>query len=122
MQLIPEPLRARMLANDQNFPNDDDPIPVVKLITPDASAAWLLTEIDSDHQDRAFGLSDTGHGSPRLGYVSLSAIASIKDPRGRPVHRDHSFVPQFPLSVYLYAARRTGSITAAEALLNGAIH
>lgn len=30
-----------------------DPAPVVKLFTPDASATWLLTEIDPDDHDHA---------------------------------------------------------------------
>jgi Protein of unknown function (DUF2958) len=62
MDLIPQALRERMLANDRNLANNDDPIPVVKLFTPDAGATWLLTEIDSDDRDRAFGLSDLGLG------------------------------------------------------------
>jgi len=116
MQLIPEALRARMLANDRNLPNDADPVPVVKLFAPGAAATWLLTELDSNDQDRAFGLSDTG-GALRLGYLSLSEIASINKPLGHPVEYDPSFVPQFRLSVYAAAARQTGSIPAAEARL-----
>ncbi|MGA3341139.1 MAG: DUF2958 domain-containing protein [Methylocella sp.] len=41
MQLIPEALRARMLANDRNLPNDADPVPVVKLFAPGAAATSL---------------------------------------------------------------------------------
>ena len=114
MQLIPEALRAHMLANDRNLPNDIDPVPVVKLFTRDGSATWLLTELDSNDQDRAFGLSDTG-GALRLGYLSLSEITSINKRLGHPIEYDPSFVPQFRLSVYAAAARQTGSIPAAEA-------
>ena len=116
MPLIPEALRAHMLANDRNLPNDIDPIPVIKLFTRDGSATWLLTELDSNDQDRAFGLSDTG-GALRLGYLSLSEITSINKRRGHPVEYDPSFLPQFRLSVYAAAARQTGSIAAAEARL-----
>ena len=35
-----------------------DPCPVVKLFTPDAGATWLLTEIDPENRDIAFGLCD----------------------------------------------------------------
>jgi hypothetical protein len=38
--------------------------PVVKLFTPDAGTTWLLTEIDPDDPDRAFGLCDLGSGFP----------------------------------------------------------
>ena len=67
MHLIPEALRARMLANDRNLPNDIDPVPVVKLFAPGAAATWLLTELYLNDQDRAFGLSDTG-GALRTCY------------------------------------------------------
>ena len=116
MPLIPEALRAHMLANDRNLPNDIDPVPVVKLFTRDGSATWLLTELDPNDQDRAFGLSDTG-GALRLGYLSLSEITSINKQLGHPVEYDPSFLPQFQLSVYAAAARQTGSIPAAEARL-----
>jgi hypothetical protein len=122
MHLIPEALRARMLANDHNLPNNDDPIPVVKLFTPDASATWLLTEIDTDSPDSAFGLCDTGQGFPELGYLSLTEIASVRGPLGLPVECDLSFDPQFPLSVYAKAARQTGSIAAGDALLKRTNH
>jgi hypothetical protein len=121
MHLIPEALRARMLANDRNLPNDDDPFPVVKLFTPGAAATWLLTELDSNDQDRAFGLIDTG-GALKLGYLSLSEITSINERLGHPIEYDPSFVPQFRLSVYAAAARQTGSIQAAEARLQDASH
>jgi hypothetical protein len=38
--------------------------PCRKLFTPDANATWLLTEIDPEEPDRAFGLCDLGLGSP----------------------------------------------------------
>ena len=70
MNLITETLRAQLLANgQQSLDNDNfDPPPVVKLFTPDASATWLLTEIDPDDHDHAFGLCDLGQGFPELGY------------------------------------------------------
>jgi hypothetical protein len=122
MHLIPEALCARMLANDRNLPNDDDPFPVVRLFTPGGGATWLLTESDTDNPDSAFGLCDTGQGFPELGYLSLTEIASIRGPLGLPVERDHSFEPQFPLSVYAKAARQTGSIAAGDALLKRTNH
>jgi hypothetical protein len=48
-----------------------DPRPVVKLFTPGAGAAWLLTELDPDDPDIAFGLCDLGLGFPELGSVRL---------------------------------------------------
>ena len=80
MILITETLRAQLLVNgQQSLDNDDfDPPPVVKLFTPDASATWLLTEIDPDDHDHAFGLCDLGQGFPELGYVSLAELQSAR--------------------------------------------
>src|SRR3569833_4454677 len=78
-KLITDEQRAQLLANGrQSLDNDDfDPPPVVKLFTPDADATWLLTEIDPDDHDHAFGLCDLGHGFPELGYVSLAVFLSV---------------------------------------------
>ena len=58
MNLISDELRAQLLANGRQSLADEgfDPQPVVKLFTPDAGATWLLTEIDPDDDDHAFGL------------------------------------------------------------------
>jgi hypothetical protein len=50
----------------------------VKLFAPDGNATWLLTEIDPDDGDRAFGLCDLGLGEPELGYVSLAELESVR--------------------------------------------
>jgi len=67
---ITDAQRAQLLANGRHSLTDEgfDPSPVVKLFTPDAGATWLLTEIDPDDDDHAFGLCDLGLGYPELGY------------------------------------------------------
>ncbi len=52
-----------------------DFVPVVKLHTPLAPARWLLTEIEPDHPDVAFGLCDLGFGQAEIGSVYLPDIA-----------------------------------------------
>lgn len=114
MNLIPEELRAQLLANgrlstqNENF----DPPPVVKLFTPDAGATWLLTEIDPDDDDRAFGLCDLGLGFPELGYVRLMELAVVRGRLGLPVERDLHFKADKPISVYAREARLAGRIVA----------
>ena len=107
MNLITETLRAQLLANGrQSLDNDDfDPPPVVKLFTPDAGATWLLTEIDPDDTDRAFGLCDLGHGFPELGYVSLSELQSVRGRLGLAIERDLHFVATKTISAYARDAR-----------------
>ncbi|MDB5723494.1 MAG: transposase, partial [Novosphingobium sp.] len=60
MILITDDIRAALLANGDitKAGTDHDPFPVVKLFTPDAGATWLLTELDPDEPDIAFGLCD----------------------------------------------------------------
>jgi len=88
-----------------------DPYPVVKLFLPGSGATWLLTELDPDDDDLAFGLCDVGQGYPELGYVSLGEIASVKSTLGLFVERDVFFEATRPLSAYAEAARRDGVIT-----------
>ena len=107
MNLITETQRAQLLANGrQSIENDDfDPPPVVKLFTPDAGATWLLTEIDPDDHDHAFGLCDLGHGFPELGYVSLAELQSVRGRLGLQVERDLHFTASKPISAYAREAR-----------------
>ncbi len=107
MNLITETLRAQLLANgQQSLDNDDfDPPPVVKLFTPDAGATWLLTEIDPDDHDHAFGLCDLGLGFPELGYVSLAELQSVRGRLGLPIERDLHFVATKAISAYAREAR-----------------
>jgi hypothetical protein len=85
--------------------------PVVKLFTPDAGATWLLTEIDPEEPDIAFGLCDLGLGFPEIGSVCLSEIGSFRGALKLRVERDRFFQAAHPISVYARAADRAGSIT-----------
>lgn len=89
---------------------DHDPFPVVKLFLPDGAATWLLTELDPEEEDIAFGLCDLGMGFPELGCVSLSELASLRGRLGLPVERDRHWQATAPLSSYLDAAYAAGYI------------
>lgn len=110
--LIPAALRSILLANGNRSAAGEniDPVPVVKLFTPDAGATWLLTEIDPDTPSRAFGLCDLGMGCPELGYVDLDEIAAVRGPFGLPVERDEHYVETRVLSVLAELARKAGVI------------
>ena len=88
-----------------------DPQPVVKLFTPDAQATWLLSEIDPETPDIAFGLCDLEMGFPELGSVLISEIKSVRGKLGLPVERDLHFKPDRPISKYAEAAHAAGQIT-----------
>lgn len=112
--IIPQAERERLLANGRLSAagEDLDPLPVLKLFTPDANATWLLTEFDPDDPDIAFGLCDLGLGEPELGSVSLAELASIRGRLDLPIERDEHFRPKRPLSAYAAEARAQGRIIA----------
>jgi hypothetical protein len=112
--LIPERLRARLLANAAD--PDGDPVPVLKLFNPAGAGTWLITELDPDG-DTLFGLCDLDMGFPELGCVSLAELAAAKLPFGLAIERDVHFQGRAPISRWAEAARQAGSIRAAEALL-----
>ena len=97
---------AAAAAADRDF----DPLPVVKIFTPDANATWLLTEIDPTDPDRMFGLCDLGLGCPELGWCSLREIASVRGAMGLVVERDRHFCATKSLQAYADDADLAGRI------------
>jgi len=114
MILITPEIRAALLANGTRSRTDPafDPMPVVKLFTPDAGATWLLTELDPDDPDIAFGLCDLGLGFPELGSVRISEIEAVRGALGLPVEPDLHFEADRALSAYADAARAAERIVA----------
>ncbi len=86
--------------------------PAVKLFTPDGACTWLLTEIDPDDPDIAFGLCDLGFGCPELGSVSLSELGSVRGHLGLRIERDLYFKADKSLSAYADEARAQCAIVA----------
>jgi hypothetical protein len=112
MTLITSAQRTQLIANgtaqrtalDGGFDGLDF-YPVVKLFTPDANATWLLTELDPDDQDLAFGLCDCGLGEPELGYVRISELETVRGRFRLPVERDEHFLADRHLADYAELAR-----------------
>ena len=84
MKLFTADIVARLMENGRKqepVRGTDEEIdfhPVVKLFTPDAGCTWLLTEIDPEDADIAFGLCDLGLGFPELGSVSIAEITALR--------------------------------------------
>ncbi|PPC99399.1 MAG: transposase [Hyphomicrobium sp.] len=119
MKLLTKEIRERLLANGHarlqaqaDGRDEPDFIPVVKLFTPDAGCTWLLTELDPDDPDIAFGLCDLGMGFPELGNVSISELESIRGKLGLPVERDLHFATAATLSAFTDEAFRNAFIKA----------
>ena len=110
MALLTASLRAQLEENGgrqhplKGTKDEIDFRPVVRLYTPLMQAVWLLTEIDPEDRDMAFGLCALGDRHRTLDYVSL------KELEGRfgleLVKRDESFQADQPLSSY---AARAGA-------------
>lgn len=117
MKLLTQNQHMKLLENGkqnaQRFSEGREPIdhpPVVKLFTPDAACTWLLSELDPEDNDIAFGLCDLGLGTPELGSVRLSEISSVRGRLKLPVERDRLFIGSKPLSEYADEARDCGFI------------
>jgi Protein of unknown function (DUF2958) len=103
--------KLRQQREQENKPEPDF-WPVVKLFTPDGGCTWLLTEIDPEDPDIAFGLCDLGLGCPELGSVSLSELEAVRGKLNLPVERDLYFTATKTLSAYADEARAHGAIVA----------
>jgi hypothetical protein len=118
MMLLTKEIIATLLANGrQQQPlrgtrSEIDFMPVVKLFTPWGGATWLLTELDPEDADIAFGLCDLGMGFPELGAVSIAELESVRGPFGLRVERDRHFEASKTLSAYAEEASRAGQICA----------
>jgi hypothetical protein len=119
MKLFTDEQRAQMLThgrlNAECVAKDGHTIdfkPVVKLFVPWGAGTWLLTELDPENPDIAFGLCDLGMGCPELGNVSIAEIESIRGPGGLGIERDIHFSATKTLSGYAEEAARLQHISA----------
>lgn len=108
MALLSDDLRAKLEENGRRqhavkgTENKIDFAPVAKLFTPLGDATWLLTEIDPQDADKAFGLHNPGKGSAELCYVSLLELERRFAQSS--VRRDKEFQTDKPLSDYVRKA------------------
>lgn len=106
---IPRELRAKMLEHGAHTASGEtrDPDPVVRLHVFGTNASWLLTELDPDDADLAWGLCDEGLGSPRLDHVRLSDLVALF---GDELRLDTEFASRQSLSSYGDEAKARGTI------------
>ncbi|HEX8417082.1 MAG TPA: DUF2958 domain-containing protein [Methylobacterium sp.] len=117
MQLFTDAIRRQLLANGQaqapvrGTPAEIDFKPVVKLFTPFGGATWLLTEVEPQEPDIAFGLCDLGLGFPELGAVRLSELEQAGAGLAA-IERDLFFTPDKTIGSYATEASRLGYVRA----------
>ena len=97
---------------------DQDHAPVVMLTLPFTNCVWLLSEINPEQPDIAFGLCDLGMGYPELGYVSIYELLGLEDPvLGMRVCNNTLFKGEYPMSAYANAARAAEQIVWDKAIV-----
>ena len=107
MSLLTSRQCGRLIDNGRQI----DLVPVAKLYYPGGAGTWLITHADPLEPHRLFGLCHhhAGH-TPEMGYVNFRYLTRFRDAAGRRIERDPAFSGQWPISVYLTAARRAGRI------------
>jgi hypothetical protein len=116
MKLLTPELYDQLIANGEaqepvrGTEDEIDFMPVVKLFNPCGGGTWLLTELDPEWPDIAFGLCDLGIGCPEIGSVSIAELESIRFPIGLGIERDIHWKPRLTLSAYACEASRLGYI------------
>lgn len=116
MKLLTKAQYDRLIANGRKqdpvrgTPDEIDFEPVVKLFNPAGIGTWLLTELDPECPDIAFGLCDLGY--PELGSVSISELESVRGPFGLGIERDRHWTPKKALMAYAREASAAGRIVA----------
>jgi len=118
MKLLTKPIREKLIANGKaqdKVRGTEDEIdfkPVVKLFNPCGAGTWLLTELDSEDPDIAFGLCDLGMDCPELGSVRISELESVRGPFGLGIERDLYWSADKTLLEYAREAWTLGRINA----------
>ena len=112
MKLLTQEHRRRLLANgrwnqarSKQELQPDDFRPVVKFFCPWGSATWLITELDPNEPDIAFGLCDLALGTPEVGRLRLSELCALHGPSGLRIERDRRFRATKTLSAYAAEAQ-----------------
>jgi hypothetical protein len=118
MKLLTKTIRDRLIANGKaqdavrGTEDEIDFEPVVKLFNPCGAGTWLLTELDPETPDIAWGLCDLGMGCAEIGTVSIAELESIRLPFGLRIERDIHWTPKTTLMGYAREAWKAGRIVA----------
>jgi len=114
MKLFTSKQYQKLIENGTNY--DRDHAPVVRLHILFTGCQWLISELNPQQPNIAFGLCDLGMDCPELGYVDLDEITAISNVPF-PVMRDEFFEGKYPMSVYADAARELSQITTEDDVL-----
>lgn len=111
MPLLTDAQKAQLLAQGRQCAQDPgfDPVPAVKLYTPDAGVVWLLAYAYPDDPSRVHGLCDASTGFPLLADIRLGELEAMRGPNGYRLAVDTSFKATRTLSSYAARAEAQGA-------------
>lgn len=72
---------------------------------------FLLTHVDPEYPDRAFGLIDFGTGKPRRTMIFIQQLENPNPNYDMQIEQVNGFVAEYPIDVYEKAAHMLGKIT-----------
>jgi hypothetical protein len=102
---------GRRQAAVKGTPAELDFHPVVKLFNAYGAGTWLITEIDPEDPDIAWGLCDLGMGCAEFGTISLSELTGLRHQFGYSlIERDRHWESRGPISAYIKASVEAGHI------------
>ena len=81
----------RLPTTDEAY-DQEDPLALVKLFTPDGAATWYIAGVDED--GIAFGAADLGFDCCEMGDFTMTEIIALRGKFGLPVERDLGWAPK----------------------------
>ena len=100
-----------LISNDSVESDDKDFPPPLRIYLPGTEPSLLISELNPECPDIAFGLCGLGIGIPRPRFSSILELLTID------ACCDFSFKSSYQLSVYAHAAKELDAITIDEAVL-----
>ncbi|MBZ9705347.1 DUF2958 domain-containing protein [Mesorhizobium sp. ESP7-2] len=112
--MIPKAQQETMLENGRSSEENGGRLhrlPVVRIVSLDTGAEWLLSEISPQNHALAFGAFLPSDGSmPLLGYVSIPELVYNRSRAGRLLDIDLDFRPTREISAVAPEIRFVGKI------------
>ena len=96
---------------------ETDHVPVVRWFNPTGRGTWLITCINPENRDMAFGLADLGIGMPELGWIYVPELRDFRGHGQLGIERDLHFTATATLTAYANAACSNGYITTVPRLI-----
>lgn len=113
MGVLTEEQIDRLIENSHAPELKLDKVPVVHLVAYNLNYRWILTELDEDDEDVAYGLIDMNDNNPHVGYVRISDITELVKQKAY-IFNDYGFSTRHCLGTFSVMAEEAKRIVASE--------